>query len=1036
MAKKGIWLDKEKKRIRELWEKSGKDREKFKKLCQSDPILSGKGAEKSWNACEHMARSLGFFEEENTRANLTMVEKLEKKDPEKVTQLKKDLANPNFSWADIKERYGYTSEQLEKYILKFKVTVNKSKNSQMIFRDFQQKLAETVKSGALNSPGLKGILNVLSAEFEAVTAKMTLDSFTAQVMEIVWDKTTLDNLENCMRLDILSDFYTYNKHIPKQMIDEKVRELRGKSTLVQSVSFKNGLGRILDESSQKKDEKFKLPESTFKRPFKINTENKSSWSISFPNAVHIGTLYNPLMKENPLWRTFVDAEANHDPFLFLTNIIDLDTTKASGSATKIYRSLFSGLNVNLEIIDPDYRAKAAAIIEDSPDDMVLYETIAERFQEVMSGLKKILNHDPNNSNTEKIQYTGKIYVVLTKGEQDVVAKAAYMEVRYATLCQIANLNVIKSMLTQQVARKEATQAELNKLLKEIARTIISLIHSQEDRRFYNRVLALVVRQIEKALGPNCQVIGMGNSYVEINGQLGELNIPESETVTDEHLKKYVSVFGAKSYLGQMPDFAVVLPSYPLCARNGERERYVEGRRLMPTKIWVAPPLVDGKFLRRASNNNARTVHNLAKAVNNFQFQPGLLRLEFNNGDINSRYLSIGSLAGKKTRKDSRETYQGKFLCLKFGTDPHWGGRSKVYIEDKENRRSLGMAEASMEMERRGKLFQPGKMRVHGFHMLDDGIQARNYETQYEPSPNQMSNVEMEKYLAEIDDKIQNSNDLKQIKTLSTEKDSLIRNQLNLRGSDYPKHQMDDVFKRHIEPNIDFFHALISQGEDAGIKYEGISEITDTRVDRRDIGAVTYPNGNHFAHTVWGAVTEGEFYAQKLQDKLKALDRWRKDPALIDKLVRAPIHSSEYFALGRIVLPGGYKYGVDFRGTPPRFASWADTLLGWVRSDIFTGDMEGHMSGYFTIGACGDKHFFASTYVSYKFYHMSGSGSHTDQYGKKGFSPNNTGVSFVLLPVDGPENGPIITRTFSATFMENYFKKPFDFDWETCLPNTL
>jgi len=896
----------------------------------------------------------------------------------------------------------------------------------------EKRIAELIPTGILSTMDTNGLLEKIKKEFvkelKSVTVNIQPDSFKTAVLEIIWDKNTLENLEKCLRLDILANFYLYNKHIPREIVDDKVKELRGRSTIAGPVAFKHGLGRILDETSKLEDEKFNLPASTFKQPVKIVT-GKKSWKVSFPNAPNIGTVYDPVMRKNPLRRAFADAEHSNDDAVFLANIIDLDIRKASGSATKIYRSLFAGLNVNLNIIDPDYRKKAAEIIENSPDNAVLYETIAESFHGIMSGLSKIMNW--NN----KLQYSGKIYVVLTRKEQDVIAKAAYMEERYITICRIAELNVIKNMLTKEIARGQASQEDLDKIIKEIARTIISLVHSQEDRRFYKRVLAFMVRQIEKALGPNCQVIGMGNSHIEIDGLLGELHIPKSEAITDTHLKNYVSTFGAKSYLGRMPGFTVVLPSYPLCARNGEQERYVEGQRLMPTKIWVAPPLVDDKFLREALNNNAYIAHNLAKAVENYQFNPGLLRLEYVNGDINSHYLSMDSLA-PKSRKDSRETYGGKFLCLMFGTDPHWGGRSKVYIEDKENRRSLGMAEASMEMMRRGGLLQPAKMRVHGFHMLDDGIQARNFDTQYEPSPNQMSNLEIEQYQAEIENKIQKSTDLQEIKKLSAEKDSLIRNQFNLRGSDYPKQQMDDVFKRHIEPNIDFFHALISQGEDAGIKYEGLSEITGARVDRRDIGAVTYPNGNHFAHTVWGAVTEGEFYAQKLQDKLKALDRWKKDPELIDKLIRAPIHSSEYFALGRIVLPGGYKYGVDFRGTPPRFASWADTLLGWVRNDIFTGDMEGHMSGRFTIGACGDKHFFASTYVSYKFYHMSASGSHTDQYGKKGFSPNNTGVSFVLLPVDGPENGPIITRTFSATYMADYFKKPFDIDWEAELPNPL
>ena len=99
-------------------------------------------------------------------------------------------------------------------------------------------------------------------------------------------------------------------------------------------------------------------------------------------------------------------------------------------------------------------------------------------------------------------------------------------------------------------------------------------------------------------------------------------------------------------------------------------------------------------------------------------------------------------------------------------------------------------------------------------------------------------------------------------------------------------------------------------------------------------------------------------------------------------------------------------------------------------------MEGHRSGYFTIYGVGDKHFNASTYTEKTFYHMSASGTHTDQYGKKGFSPNNTGVSFVLLPVDGPENGPIIVRTLSASHLMKWFSKPAEFNWEEYLPNPI
>src|SRR3989344_7630903 len=263
------------------------------------------------------------------------------------------------------------------------------KTPEQVGRIIEKRLVEIVKSGSLVTTDVADIFKQIKIEFQSVTSVLTLDSFKVQLFGIIWDKSTLENLENCIRLDILSDFSNYNKHIPRKMIDDKVKELRGKSATVQPISFRRGLGRILDETSQRKDEKFKLPESTFRRPFKIITK-KNEWTVAFPNAPNIGTLYNPLMKENPLWQAFAGAEASKYDALFLANILDLDTRKASGSAAKIYRSLFSGLEVNLEIIDPDYRKQAAEIIDKSPANMVLYETIAEAFHDLMSGLKK--NH--------------------------------------------------------------------------------------------------------------------------------------------------------------------------------------------------------------------------------------------------------------------------------------------------------------------------------------------------------------------------------------------------------------------------------------------------------------------------------------------------------------------------------------------------------------------------------------------------------------------------------------------------------------------
>ena len=804
------------------------------------------------------------------------------------------------------------------------------------------------------------------------------------------------------------------------------------------MQFMPGLARLLDDTSTPEDERFELPRSTFAKPFKIPTR-KTSWTISCPNAPNIGTIHSRVMRENPLRRAFADAEKKGDLAVVLANVIDLNIVKASGAATKIYRSLFSGLNVNLAILDPDYREQAARILEDLPKDAVIYETIAESFAGIMSGLRKILNAN------SKLQYSGQIYVIFTRKEQDIIAKVAYMEERYITIVKIAQLNQQKKMLEQAIAdaeddnERDTLENKLNVVIKEISRTIISLVHTQEDRRLYKRVLAFIVRKFEEALGPNCKVIGMGTSHFEINGFLIEGHIPENERVTDANLHNYVKTFGAKSLRRQMPDAAVIFHPCALGGKETERERYVEGQRLMPTKVFVAPSLVDGKFLRQAMNNSARFVHHLAKAVRNDQFMPGLLRLEFCNGDINPVWISIDALAPherKPKSKDSRSAYSGKFFNLMFATDPHWGGRSKVFVYDKDNSRNLGMAEAVMEMMRRAGLFQTGKMRLHGFSMLDDPTQGHNFDTHYQPSPNQMDYADIEDHIREIALQIESSSDLGEIKRLSAGKDEFLRNQIRVRGLDYPEHQIKEVLRRHIIPNVDFFSYLLSRVVDSGIRYKGLSEITGVHPDSRDVGAANYGTGNHLRNTVEGALTEGFIYADKLIEMLLADPRWSGKRELISKLVRAPIFSNEFHACGRVVLPNGYEYALDFHGTPPRMASWSDPLLGCVRRDIFSGDMEGHRSGYFTVYAVGDKHFHTSTYTEKTFYHMSASGTHTDQYGKKGFSPNNTGVSFVLLPVDGPENGPIIVRTLSASYLMNWFSKPTEFDWEEYLSNPI
>ena len=83
-----------------------------------------------------------------------------------------------------------------------------------------------------------------------------------------------------------------------------------------------------------------------------------------------------------------------------------------------------------------------------------------------------------------------------------------------------------------------------------------------------------------------------------------------------------------------------------------------------------------------------------------------------------------------------------------------------------------------------------------------------------------------------------------------------------------------------------------------------------------------------------------------------------------------------------------------------------------------------------------EHFFAAVSTRYAYYHMCAAGTHTDPYGERGFPPNNTGVSFVGLPVNGPDSGPILLRTLRVEHIREYFKKNQKIDWDVFLPNPV
>jgi hypothetical protein len=236
--------------------------------------------------------------------------------------------------------------------------------------------------------------------------------------------------------------------------------------------------------------------------------------------------------------------------------------------------------------------------------------------------------------------------------------------------------------------------------------------------------------------------------------------------------------------------------------------------------------------------------------------------------------------------------------------------------------------------------------------------------------------------------------------------------------------------------LDFWNAILAGNVRAGLVLKGVSEHKRELFDARDAGFINCGTGNHTASTLEDNLTDGFIFADKIRTMLLGLPKWHDKKSFLDKAVTASLYGNKFFAWGTVKAPCGYEWGVEFRSDPPRLNSWSDPLMGAVNNDATRGDYGGYMTGRVTLKTYGDKHFFAAVSTRYAYYHMCAAGTHTDPYGERGFPPNNTGVSFVGLPVNGPDSGPILLRTLRVEHIREYFKKNQKIDWDLFLPNPV
>jgi len=936
-------------------------------------------------------------------------------------------------------------------------------------KNIKNRMKELINLGILLKENGKEVLYT-NLEKEFPGNKLDKRKFKGFVKKTIWEQRTIDSVLQDIVRDNASKRFNVQKiakkfriaypNITDEFIEPRAKWhkglVSGRAKRIMGTSLP-GIGRI-DLKSAMPD--FKIPQTTFKKPFEIKLSS-DDWSAMFLNGANLGIKYGPDIMGNVARKALSDAEAWKDDLVILTNFLCFDLKKAGGPA-KTARAQILGDSVNPDIIqDKDYRKIVERIIELNPVDEIIYRTPEELVSDVLGGgWSKIstIPGDLDEGTKEKPEYSGPIYIAIGLNELSLIFTVTYWEIRWWTIKKQQELDEKIGLKKKALAnsRRSLENDETNPdLYKEVAEseeglqsleyqrsiTTISAVANQESQRFFEYAYSVVIQKIEEAI-PNAKVIGEGTNYLKVNDQIIKIYIPSHLRITDGLLSDYAASYGPDVLREENPDAVVVCHPWALQFRATGRETDHDGKR-DSMKVYVAPIAVDDRHLRSELSSLRFKDHPIMKAVYNHMFKSGVLRLRSGNKIIDVDEIPVEALESfknyPKTSKPSVFNSVSKNLWFFCCSDHHWGGRSKEFVWDAKKKIRVSMAEAVFEMMRREGLCNDNNMPVHFLLSPDDPTQAQNIKYRTEPHPHQMTYALIEKITGSLLVKAGGAKTKKSILKMTEQIRNLALYQFEKRGSDYLIEQLMQMMERHIEPNLDVFSAILRRAQSADLIIKGVGDIAVPEYgghDSRNIGFINIGTGNHFSRTTDSEMIEGPLYSQRLRDLLCGMDEWKGKEELIKKVVLSPIYGQTCIGWGVISTKGGHEYGIEVRSSPTNMAGWGDTLRGHVKKDLQRGNYSRIWNKKLPIlKFFGDKHFFGGVSTGYSIYHMSPAAVHTDAYGERGFPPNNTGVSFLGVPADGPDKGPIYWRFLPFEVIKDFMEdNPRPFDWEKYLPN--
>src|SRR6266481_9282009 len=507
-------------------------------------------------------------------------------------------------------------------------------------KQLEGELRDSLRDGALvnaKSGGLDGLRASLKKQVEGDTPEFlaTKTAFAEKVAELIWDKHALKLLKGYVREGVdLTPLYKQLNYIPKDMIDAKAKNTRGVtpagSKQKNSTLFEAGIGRIVTDGEvelvQKKIGVFKLQNYGLNNPFKIDVKNPNDFRVLFVNGPHMGLEYNRVIDENPLRNVFRHAKRmNADAIVITAGLMWMDTKKSSGRLTT-HRALYSGLDFDPAVIDPEYRAEAVAIRNNPPANKISFITRREKVMNAFGGWRKVTEH----KNGSPIVGDIPVYIVFGYPEEEMIETAAHEHLRYLKTCMELEARAKRKAAEAELAYAFANhdKAEINRLRKEADRLLRlekrksanTNIDPADHRRFVGVIRTLLISWYEKAI-PNAKFVSQGAVTFDIGGRKVDLLQATHDRPAEDDMSHIIRSVGQRDLDGTLPDVILGAGAYNLLARWSAR-MCMRGTEDDQVQIWQLPVLINRDYLREAKAELLHKGSPIEKLVSDGTFVPG------------------------------------------------------------------------------------------------------------------------------------------------------------------------------------------------------------------------------------------------------------------------------------------------------------------------------------------------------------------------------------------------------------------------------